>query len=55
MPFGSQVFSLTAFFTWSGVSDGLCWSSRATAPETIAAAWEVPLPRNSVVPTRADG
>ena len=31
--------------TWSGVRVGRCCSSRAAAPETTAAAWEVPLPR----------
>jgi hypothetical protein len=27
---------------------GRCWMTSAAAPETAAAAWEVPLPRNSV-------
>src|SRR3954454_23202493 len=31
--------------TWSGVRVGRCERSSAAAPETAAAAWEVPLPR----------
>src|SRR3954470_5008240 len=41
--------------TWSGVSSGRCESSSAAAPETTAAACEVPLPRKSRSPMRAAG
>ena len=42
------------FLTWSGASDGFFESSSATAPETIAADCEVPLPRKyraSIMPS----
>ena len=39
--------------TWSGVRSGRLCSSRATAPETTAAACEVPLPLKKRSPTRA--
>ncbi len=42
-------------FTWSGVRSGRCWRSSAAAPETTAAACEVPLPRKNRSPTRAAG
>ena len=35
---------VSSFLTWSGVRVGRCCSSSAAAPETTAAAWEVPLP-----------
>ena len=42
-------------FTWSGVMSGRCWISSAAAPETTAAACEVPLPRKRRSPMRAAG
>ena len=43
---GSVVAVLvSSALTWSGVSDGRCWSSTAAAPDTTAAACDVPLPR----------
>src|SRR3954469_12363813 len=39
----------------SGVAVGRCWISSAAAPETTAAACEVPLPRKSRSPMRAAG
>jgi hypothetical protein len=50
----SAVF-MSFFLTWSGVSDGLSCSSRATSPLTTAAAWEVPEALANRVPTRASG
>ncbi|GAB3868619.1 hypothetical protein GCM10027610_126160 [Dactylosporangium cerinum] len=41
--------------TWSGVRVGRFCRSRARPPETTAAAWELPLPRKNLSPTRAPG
>ena len=38
---------VSSALTWSGVIDGRCWSSSATAPDTTAAACDVPLPRKT--------
>lgn len=48
---------MSSAFTWSGVSSGCCCRMVATAPETIAAACDDPLPlrKRGVVPTRAMG
>jgi hypothetical protein len=35
---------ISVAFATSGVSDGSAWNMRAATPETIAAAWEVPVP-----------
>ena len=43
-----------AYFTWSGVSVGNACRRSATAPDTTAAAWLVPLPRNSRPVTSPD-
>src|SRR3954470_297440 len=42
-------------FTSSGVIPGRCWISSSAAPETTAAACEVPLPRKRRSPIRAAG
>ena len=47
-----MALSIRIPLTWSGVSSGRCWSSKATAPDTTAAAWDVPLPRSRSSPTR---
>ncbi len=49
---GVAVF-LSSAFTWSGLRFGRSWRSCATAPDTNAAAWDVPLPLNRSSPTRA--
>ena len=41
-----------SFFTWSGLMVGVREMISAAAPETTAAACEVPLPRNSASVTR---
>src|SRR5438094_7045170 len=38
---------LSRALAWSGVIDGCCWNISASAPETTAAAWELPLPRKN--------
>jgi hypothetical protein len=35
---------MSAAFATSGVSEGSAWNMRAATPETIAVAWEVPVP-----------
>ena len=46
---------VSSALTWSGVRSGRCEISSAAAPETTAAACEVPLPRKSRSPMRAAG
>jgi hypothetical protein len=38
---------ISSFFTWSGVSVGRFCSMSAAAPDTTAAACDVPLPRKN--------
>jgi hypothetical protein len=47
------VLLVSSAFTWSGVSDGRSCRSSAAAPETNAAACEVPLPRKNRPPNAA--
>src|SRR6266511_1752139 len=46
---------VSSAFTWSGVMVGRCWTTRAAAPDTTAAAWEVPVPLKNRSATRAVG
>lgn len=45
---------VSAYLTWSGVRLGKACNKSAMAPETTAAAWLVPLPRNSLPLTSPD-
>ena len=54
-PAARSAVRLSRALTWSGVRFGRCWRSRAAAPETNAAACEVPLPRKNRSPVRAAG
>jgi hypothetical protein len=56
LPVGRAVAPLVIqSLIWFGVAVGLACNSSAAAAETTAVAWDVPLPLNSVVPTRAVG
>ena len=50
-----EAVSMSSFFTWSGVAEGCCCKISAAAPDTAAAACDVPLPRKNRVPTRPVG
>src|SRR3954468_7554103 len=54
-PDSGSAEDLTIALTWSGVRSGRRSSSSATAPETTAAACDVPLPLNRSSPARASG